>query len=144
MTRATDLLRVSGSPSGSAYIANVPLSENAKTTADVRGGLRASPRGPSWPPSPRRPRRGAHVPGAHDEADTREDGSCARASSGVFAGTEQHVGQFSDGMPATNERVRVTDCPGDAQKCMLSHDFGGDVGAARRAGIDDHGKIPHI
>jgi hypothetical protein len=40
------------------------LAENAKTTADVRGGLRASPRGPSWPPSPRRPRRGAHVPGA--------------------------------------------------------------------------------
>jgi hypothetical protein len=28
------------------------LSWNAKTTADVRGGLRASPRGPSWPPSP--------------------------------------------------------------------------------------------
>ncbi len=28
------------------------LAWNAKTTADVRGGLRASPRGPSWPPSP--------------------------------------------------------------------------------------------
>jgi len=32
-----------------------------------------------------------------DEADTRGYASCARASSGVFAGTEQHVGQFSEG-----------------------------------------------
>jgi hypothetical protein len=31
---------------------NGGLALNAKTTADVRGGLRASPRGPSWPPSP--------------------------------------------------------------------------------------------
>jgi hypothetical protein len=43
---------------------------------------------------------GAHVPGAHDEADTREDTSRARASSGVFARTEQHVGQLFDGTPS--------------------------------------------
>jgi hypothetical protein len=43
---------------------------------------------------------GAHVPGAHDEAYTRVDVSCARASSGVFARTEQHVGQLFDGTPS--------------------------------------------
>ena len=68
---------------------------------------RASPRGAFWPPSPRRPRRGAHVPGAHDEADTRVDASCARASSGVFARTEQHVGQLFDGATSC-ERQRST------------------------------------
>ncbi len=73
------------------------MSENAKTIADVRGGLRASPRGPSWPPSPRRPRRGAHVPGALDTIENHRYASGARASSAVPGGTEQHIGQLLDG-----------------------------------------------
>ncbi len=47
---------------------------------------------------------GAHVPGAHDEADTRADVSCARASFGVFAETEQHVGQLLDGAASCGRR----------------------------------------
>jgi hypothetical protein len=42
---------------------------------------------------------GAHVPGAHNQASTYENVSCARAGSSVFAGTEQHVGQFNEGAP---------------------------------------------
>ncbi len=79
---------------------NAALSDNAKTTADVRGASRASPRGAILAPSPRRLRRGAHVPGALDEAENYRSASCARASSGVFAGTEQHVGQLFDGVPS--------------------------------------------
>ena len=53
-----------------ATASNGRLSTNAKTTADVRGASRASPRGAILAPSPRRPRRGAHVPGRRAEADT--------------------------------------------------------------------------
>ncbi len=81
------------------------MAQNAKTTADVRGASRASPRGAILAPSPRCPRRGAHVPGARDGAETRGYASCARASSGVFARTEQHVGQLFDGTPFPARRV---------------------------------------
>jgi hypothetical protein len=79
---------------------------NAKTTADVRGGL---PRVPARGILAAVPlgvfAEGAHVPGARDEAYTREDASRARASSGVFARTEQHVGQFFEGASSRNVRT---------------------------------------
>jgi hypothetical protein len=77
---------------------NVALSNNAKTTADVRGAsARVPARGPSWPRPPG-VFDGGRMSRAHiDEAYTRDDVSCARASSGVFARTEQHVGQLLDG-----------------------------------------------
>ena len=84
------------------------LSENAQTTADVRGASRASARGAILAPSPRRLRRGAHVPGARDEADTRGYALCARASSGVFARTEQHVGQFHAGTRPESRRACIS------------------------------------
>ncbi|MDP2312647.1 MAG: hypothetical protein Q8P41_07055 [Pseudomonadota bacterium] len=43
----------------------------------------------------------AHI----DEADTRKNAPCARASFGVFAETEQHVGQFTDATTARSGRV---------------------------------------
>jgi hypothetical protein len=81
---------------------NDPLSNNAKTASDVR---RRPPRAPSsarhlpraiLAAGPRRLRRGAHVPGARDEASSYGNASCARASPGVFARTERMAGQLSD------------------------------------------------
>ena len=79
------------------------LSVNAKPAPDVRGGLRgrrlrrAIYRGPSWPPSPRRLRRGAHVPGRIAEERTIHDAFVAPgAGPGVFAGAERDDGQLSD------------------------------------------------
>ncbi len=43
-----------------------------------------------------------------DEAYTRGYASCARASSGVFARTEQHVGQLFDGTPSPGRRGSTT------------------------------------
>ena len=74
------------------------LSNNAKTTADVRKRPPARPRaGQSWP----------LVPGVFDgqrmsrahlaDAEHHDRLSCARAGDGVFAGPEQHVGQFTEG-----------------------------------------------
>ena len=61
------------------------------------GPPRASPRaGHLGPVPPGVFDRGAHVPGALDEASTPGYASCARDSSGVFARTEQHVGQLLD------------------------------------------------
>ncbi len=40
---------------------------------------------------------GAHVPGALDTAENHRYASCARASSAVPGGTEQHIGQLFDG-----------------------------------------------
>ncbi len=94
------------------------LSNNAKTTADVRGASRASARGASW----RRPPGvldGGRMSRAHiDNVQTCVNASCARASSGVFARTEQHVGQLFDGTPSPGHRgSTVTLCepprPGD-------------------------------
>ncbi len=83
---------------------------NAKTTADVRKRPPARPRaGQSWPLVPG-VLDGQRMSRAHLADAEHHDGlSCARAGDGVFAGPEQHVGQFSDGA-----RSRVE---GLAQQC---------------------------
>jgi hypothetical protein len=46
-----------------------------------------------------------------DTVENRDYASCARASSGVFARTEQHVGQLFDGTPSPGRRrSTITRC----------------------------------
>ena len=81
------------------------------------GPPRASPRAGHLGPVPLGVfAEGAHVPGALDEADTRGYASCARASSGVFARTEQHVGQFTEGTPSRNTSAWMTS--GGGRGCL--------------------------
>ncbi len=65
-----------------------------------RGGVFAAPssRGPSWPPSPRRLRRGAHVPGRIAKKRAIHGKLVAPgARGGVFADPERFDGQLSEG-----------------------------------------------